>query len=49
MLVAERDVVMVTAVGAVTVNGSHALVAPALFTSPLYTAFQLNVPAVGKA
>jgi len=35
MLVAERDVVMVTTVGEVTVNGSHALVAPALLASPL--------------
>jgi hypothetical protein len=49
MLVAESDVVMATTVGDVTVNGSHALVAPLLLASPLYTAFQLNDPAVGKA
>jgi len=44
----ERLVVIVTTAGELTVRGSHELVAPLLFASPEYAAFQLNDPAVSN-
>jgi len=43
---AESVVVIADPEDGLTVNGSHPLVAPWLFASPLYTAFQLNEPAL---
>jgi hypothetical protein len=43
--VEESVVVMMAPEAGFTVKGSQVLVAPLLFPSPLYTAFQLNDPA----